>query len=245
MNARSPLTAAVLALILIVIGACGGSERAATILLTATPVETSTAPAEPTANPKTSSPAATAVEGDELVERLPEALLALEDMPAGWTVRVIVDDEEDDGSTICGVASGQFSRDAFARFTADFQKAEFGPFLDQVVDYFPEGEAERVMAEFSDAFRSCTEWTVIEEDGTETTWRLGPLSFPKIGDETFAFRMSTVTFLGAVELDFITWRRQDIVVVIAHTSIGFEGIDGEQTEAFVRRADEKLRAFLD
>lgn len=100
------------------------------------------------------------------------------------------------------------------------------------------------MTEFSDAFGACTEWTDIDEDGTETVWRLGPLSFPKVGDETFAFRMSTVTFLGAVELDFIVWRRGNIVGVIGHTTIGFEGIDSEQTEAFVRRADEKSKAIL-
>lgn len=222
--------------------ACGGgNERATTIESTVTPI---TAPDETATIDQTSSTATATPDDDEIAEGLSEALLTLEDMPTGWTVSPPDEDEEDDGDDICGIASGQFAEDAAARETSDFQKSELGPLLNHTIDFFPDGDAKRVMAEFGDALGSCTEWTDIDEDGTETTWRLSPLSFPKIGDETFAFRMSTVTFLGAFELDWILWRRGDVVDVIAHGVIGFEGIDSEQTEAFVRQADEKLKALL-
>lgn len=230
----------------LVIACGGGSERATTIEPTVTPIQATQPPQETATIVETPGSAATTPEDADIGERLPEALLTLEDMPTGWTVSPTEEDEEDDdGSEICGVASGQFAEDASARVTANFQESEFGPLLAQIIDLFADGNAKRVVAEFSDAFGSCTEWTDIDEDGNETTWRLSPLSFPKFGDETFAFRMSTVTFLGAVELDFIVWRRGDIVEVIGHTTIGLEGVDSEQTEAFVQRADGKLKAILE
>lgn len=225
---------------------CGGeSERATTIEPTVTPTEAAETPDDTAALDETPTPSPTSPDDQEIDERLSEALLTLEDMPTGWTVSPPEEDEEDSGTGICGLESGQFTRDATARATANFQESEFGPMLAQIIDVFSGDDAEGTMVEFADALSSCTEWTDIDEEGAETEWQLSPLSFPKIGDETFAFRMSTVTFLGAVELDFIVWRRGDIVEVLGHTAIGFEGVDSEQTEAFVRRADEKLTAILD
>ena len=243
MNIRILLTAAGFVSALAV--ACGGgNERATTIQSTVTPLQATAAPEETATIVETSSPATATPNDDEIAERLSAALLSIEDMPTGWAVGPPDEDEDENENDICGISSGQFAEGAAARVTANFQESEFGPFLAQVIDFFPDGDAERVMTEFSDAFGSCTEWTDIDEDGTETTWRLSPLSFPKVGDETFAFRMSTVTFLGAFEVDFIVWRRGDVVEVIGHSMIGFEGIDSEQTEAFVRQADERSKTIL-
>ena len=230
----------------LVVACNGGSERATTIQPTETSGQQTPASDATAEMGETASPSPTAADDDQIAERLAGALLTIEDMPTGWTVSPADEDDEDDGTPICGIESGALGDQALDRLTADFQQSELGPLLSQIIDRFAEGDAKRIMAEFGDAFGSCTEWVDVDEDGQETTWRLGPLSFPTFGDETFAFRMSTtVAILGFVELDFVVWRRGDVTEVIGHTSIGFEGIDSEQTEAFVRRADDKLRAILE
>lgn len=229
----------------VLVVACNGeSDRATTIQPTETSSQQTPASDETATTVETAGPSPTASE-DQIAERLGGALLTIEDMPTGWTVSP-ADEDDDDETPICGIESGAFGDEALDRLTANFQQSELGPFLAQIIDRFAEGEAKGIMTEFGDAFGSCTEFVDVDEDGEETSWRLSPLSFPNIGDETFAFRMSTtVAILGFVELDFVVWRRGDVVEVIGHVSTGFEGIDSEQTESFVRRADDKLREILE
>lgn len=228
----------------LVVACNGGSEPATTIQPTETSTQQTPASDAKATMTETASPSPTAPDDDEIAERLPEALLILEDMPTGWTVSQTVEDVAEGRTSLCGIES--FASGELYRLTAVFEQAELGRFLNQIIGSFAEGEAKGLMAEFGDAFGSCTEWVDIDEYGQESTWRISPLSFPKFGDETFAFRMSaTVAILGIVELDFVIWRRGDVVEVIAHSAIGFESMDTEQTEAFVRRVDDKLRAILE
>lgn len=233
-----------LAVSAILVIACGGGNDRATTIEQETPATTVTAPMnEQTTTPvlPTETPSPPQEQREDIAKRLPDALLTLEDMPTGWTVSPPdEDDEEDDGTDLCGVESTAFA-DPIAEAETSFQKAELGPFLVQAVDVYAEGQAPEVMADFLEAAQSCTEWTEIDEDGTETTWRLAPLSFPKLGDETISFRMSTITIIGPIEMDFIVWRRGDLIDVMGHFAFGFEGVDSDQTESFARLADEKLR----
>ena len=186
-------------------------------------------------------------------ERLSDALLTIEDMPTGWTLTPPYE-EDDNRADPYDVVFGQLDQDASACVRADFQESEFGPMADlvHVIYLFPDGkakraiEAKRAMVEVCDDFDSYTEWAEVAKINTDMIWKDRSLSFPKIGDETFAFRRSGASRLGAVELDVIVWRRGDIAeVIIYSTRVDFEGLDSEETEALVYLSDEKLKAILE
>ena len=183
-------------------------------------------------------------------ERLSEALFTIKDMPAGWTVTPQYE-EDDHRADPYDVVFGQLNQDASACVRADFQESEVGPManLVHVIYLFPDGkakraiEAKRAMVGVFDDSDSYTEWAEAAKINTDMIWRDSPLSFPKIGDETFAFRRSGASRLGAVESDVIVWRRGDIAeVIICSTRVDFEGLDSEET---VYLADEKLKALLE
>lgn len=182
----------------------------------------------------TPTPAATPM---PLEAQLSEALLTLEDMPTGWTTGPPVAAGGAGDLTLCGVEP-QASPSAQVR--VGFQQSEIGPFVEQTVYAFPQGEATQAMAEALAASESCSEWTETNEDGTQTTWRASLMAFPDVGDETLALRVSAeAPILGTLTMDLVYVRRGDLVTGVAHSTWGF-AVDSEQTEAFVRRADEKL-----
>lgn len=71
------------------------------------------------------------------------------------------------------------------------------------------------------------------------------MSFPSYGDETFAFRLSTdPTIIGSLEADCIFIRHGRVLVVVVYAGIGFSGIDSDQTDKFVRQAEDKVKPIL-
>ena len=227
----------------LVVAACssGGSDRAETVSPVApTPTEAATADeAEGVSQPEsTPTPAGEAVE--ITAEELSAALLTLDDMPTGWTISPPDEDDDDDGTELCGQEFGEVA-EAVDRAEASFNQSDLGPFIVQTLGLFREGEAGQNLALFVEAAGSCSEWTAVDSEGEETNWRISALSFPKFGDETFAFRLSSdPTIIGIVTVDAIIVRRGDVILLLAHLAFGFEGVDSELTESLTRIADEKL-----
>lgn len=209
----------------------GGDDRASTVDDggRATPVERSESPSR---NP-TAEPARNDITQDELAG----ALLTVNDLPTGWATSA--PDEADDDDDFCGFQSTDVSTH-IASLEANFQQATTGPFLFHALQLHESGNAKNVTNGFLEATRSCPGWNVTDDDGTQTEWKLAALSFPKIGDETIAVRLSSTTILGVFELDYIVMRRGDVLNVVAYGAIGFAGIDSAQTEEFVRLADAKV-----
>ena len=87
---------------------------------------------------------------------------------------------------------------------------------------------------------SCTTWTDTDSSGTKTTYELAPLSFPKIGDQTFAFRMTVETSLLSAESDFVYVRAGDFVIEVGNVAVG--SVDSDLTATPVQKALEKLQS---
>ena len=216
----------------LVVAACssGGSDRAETV-----------SPVAPTPTEAATADEAEGVEAVEITaEELSAALLTLDDMPTGWTISPPDEDDDDDGTELCGQEFGEVA-EAVDRAEASFNQSDLGPFIVQTLGLFREGEAGQNLALFVEAAGSCSEWTAVDSEGEETNWRISALSFPKFGDETFAFRLSSdPTIIGIVTVDAIIVRRGDVILLLAHLAFGFEGVDSELTESLTRIADEKL-----
>lgn len=215
-------------LLALAVGCGGGSQQAETITPRAPrPTEATTAAAP---SPRDAPPLNAA--------ELEEKLLALDDLPAGWTTAPEEEDEDSGTTEWCG-------RDLEEEFepgveaAVDFQKDDFGPFLSHSVERHEGGGAKEAIDAFIETAQECEEWTETDPDAGETTFRLSPLSFPKLGDQTVAVRISGdndfVSFAG----DVVVWRRGDLLSLLINVGIGGD-LDSALTEEMARKADAKL-----
>jgi hypothetical protein len=144
---------------------CGGGDDPDPAAGETTPMATATAPTG-------TAPAAPALDPAE-------ALLALADFPTGWTQEPSDPDDDEGEDTFCGKATD--NPDPIEEAGAKFAAAQGVPQVEQEVAVFPEDVAERVFAEGRQRVADCTGFT---EEGV--TYELAPLSFPALGDESFA-----------------------------------------------------------
>lgn len=229
--------------------ACGGDESADTVSPPSSSVATTAAAnRSPTDTPATRSIATATVEtptNEPTVqdEDLAEALLRLEDLPAGWSPTPPGDDDNDDDSGFCNQPPAVDPTAARASASADFQQSEFGPFFSQTLASYSSDDAKSIMKAIKDTLGSCSEWVQVADDGTSMTWHLLPLSFPKVGDETFAARLSTsdVPFFGAMQGDVVFWRRGNLIESVIYLTIGPAAGAPNPLADLVEKADERAR----
>lgn len=216
---------------------------------TATPQPSNTPTVTPTAiptstNTPTFTPTTTPTPTPELLTQadLEKALLSLDDLPAGWAVRTEDEEDEADKETYTFLCQ-EYQKKSIAIASVDFQNGQVGPFLvNSVVAYLP-GEAESQFADMLSAVDQCATFTDTQ-DGTTTEWTVTPISFPKLGDQSFAIRASSEFILGFIEVDSVYIRIGDTVTSIQYMVLGLQSIDSTQTEQFARMAEGRLLLVL-
>lgn len=206
-----------------------------TVTPTATPTPTSTPTSTPTTTPTPTPKPLTQAD-------LEKALLSLDDLPAGWAVRTENEEDEADKETYTFLCQ-EYQKQSIAKVNADFQKGQVGPFLVNSVVTYPPGEAESQFVAMLSAVDQCATFTDTQ-DGTTTEWAVTPISFPKLGDQSFAIRASSEFVLGFIEVDSVYIRISDTVTSIQYMVLGLQSIDSTQTEQFARMAEKKLLEVL-
>jgi len=98
--------------------------------------------------------------------------------------------------------------------------------------------AEGFMDTFATEAAGCGECTQTDEDGTTTTYRFEPLSFPELGDETFATRLTAESPLGPLALDLAFARVDEATVGVVNG--GFGAADTALTEQLLRTMTDRL-----
>jgi hypothetical protein len=81
-------------------------------------------------------------------------------------------------------------------------------------------------------------------DGKVTEFRLSALSFPKLGDDTFAVRMSTDAEGLSVVIDVIVVRRSGVMMLLTNAGVGVGTPDSATTETVARKALDKVDKAL-
>jgi hypothetical protein len=223
---------------------------------TATPVPTDTATATPTPShtpTSTSTPTATATSTPRPVteEDLTAALLALGDMPTGFTLRVSDEEDgeegdEDDGGDTYTFLGQELPRRALFSVGVEFEQGQFGPFLNHTITVYPPDEAADVFADFDSVIQSSEPFTLTLDDETSLLMELSPMSFSTLGDESVAARASTdqVPILGLMQMNVVYIRRGNIVMSLQSISFGLQQPDIEELETLAQRALEKLDEVL-
>jgi len=185
--------------------------------------------------PTTAVTATEAVKGLPSKEEVASKLLTLSDMPTGWTTSGSSSDSSNT-STLCG--SSNDSGISQVKADADFKKGELGPYATEILAAFKSGDAEAWMKQFKAKF-TCSEDTEIS-DGTPTTFHYSALSFPNLGDETFAIRMTTdAGILGEADVDVVYVRvGNDVLSVL---NIGIRSVDSDLTQTLTQKAVDRVR----
>jgi len=224
-------TVALLVLLLPTLAACGSNgtaNRAETIKTTTT---------KATKAPKRSGGHA------GVVPRA--ALLTLDDMPTGYSAG---EDSSSSNTPLKGCpqleALAADKTQSVAKAEAKFQAGKLGPFIDHQVEVTAKGKAQVQFARLRSALDAagCQTFTQPAEGGAIANFKLGPLSVPRLGDETFALRVTGDKAAFSITLDLVAERIGDSVSLLVVASVPVLGGPPPALDPLARRADKKLRA---
>lgn len=230
--------AAALAIALLV-GACGdggnGEERAETVPAAPTEgagVETSTKTAEPKA-------------ADAM-------LLAVADMPTGYSEKAPGPEEDDDSSPApCPEFENLEELESESEAVRNFTKGEPSLFgaaeLSQEVYVF---KSSNEISERFDAFGNllespeCRTFDTTDADGARFKGTLTSLSFPKLGDDTLAMHMAAQVSSEGIDLpiavDIVVFRKGRALNLLSTVGYGASMIPATELEAVARKALDKM-----
>ena len=157
---------------------------------------------------------------------LAKVVLALTDLPAGWASQSFNAAADD-------ICLGRIPRSVLSPVeldSASFTKGASGPYITNVVSRFGnETQAKQFMQLTAETIDSCRSYV---DNGS--TIKLGPLSFPEFGDETFAAKATGTSPYGALDGDIIYVRQGNRVASIQTISFGSSGVSNELV-AFLTR----------
>lgn len=158
-------------------------------------------------------------------------VVSLQDLPTGWTASTPEEDEKDD--EICDGHDPFNAVEPVEEAESHFEQGSFGPFLSSVAGrYASADDAQGVLDAVADAVDQCQTFTDVDDDGNEMTYTFAALSFPKLGDDTYAARLSATTPIGPLALDFALARDGDAVVAVINGGLG--AADTALTESMLR-----------
>ena len=198
---------------------------------TATPTATQTPTPTPIPPPATSAPTveptqAPLTDANNIDQAaLFAGLLTINDMPTGWTGTAPVFEPRTPGGTYNSFCTQLPARSIAAAYVK-LEKSAFGPFLTHTIVVYPDSaNARDAFNDLMTAAQNCTQFT----DSSGSTNTLSPLSFPSLGEDTFAVRSS-----GTVEMDAIYILVDNVLITINHGGLG--AIDSTLTESSARTA---------
>lgn len=185
-------------------------------------------------------------------------LLTAPDLPTGYSVDTATTSTTANTSTtnstqLCKeLDSFQTTYKAAERAEATFQKGT--PSLLSVAEviegldrYQSSSDATKAFDGFVSAAGKCKSFEQVDSDGSKTTGQFSSLSFPKLGDDTFAVHYTaTEAQQGGLSLsvggDFVVVRKGDVIMVVASTAFGTGSVPPSELEQIVRSGYKKLTA---
>ena len=143
---------------------------------------------------------------------LPKVVLTVKDLPAGWAAQAYNAGADD-------ICQGRIPRSVLSPIqvqTASFTKGASGPFITNVVMRFAnEDVAKHFMDLTAQTVDSCRSYV-----SSGSVIRLGPLSFPRLSDDTFAAKATGTSPYGALDGNIVYVRHGDRVASIETISFG-------------------------
>lgn len=187
----------------------------------------------PEASPETEEVELDTVGRELTSEEAKAALPPVSALPTGWSVdpeNTLNDDSESDAEsegtiqpaecqTIMDDLSEEQDQEPTGEASTTYTAGMLGPFLGVEINSFADEVPEDSFKKVLDALSTCSEITSTE-DGTTTTFKISSLSFPNLGEESAAIRMSGESEGMAVGLDMVVIRAGHNIVTLSQASVG-------------------------
>ncbi len=200
----------------------------------------------------------TPTENTDATGELGAKLLAAGDLPPGLSDAAEESDPNvsDEDSGVCGEPVPD-EENATGSASAQFAKGEAtnpSRLVEAVVAYETPEDATEAFNKVEQTVGTCKEWD-LEESGTVSRFKLASATFPNIGDQTVAVRITSdfktsggaannpAAVTGFVVGDTVVVRQGNHIVVLRHFAIGLgvqPDFNGADTEPAARRAVEKV-----
>jgi hypothetical protein len=228
-----------------VLAGCGGSSnsRSGTIApITTTAVSTTASTAAKTAvTPATTAAAPPTSRAAFTDAQRNRALLQVSDLPTGFTSALPTPSTSSD-TQVCNKPDPTVTLKPSAKAEADFKKGEVGPFIIELMVAWPApATAKSFLEQVRAAAASCTSYQTTDNGQTATN-TVSPLSFPKLGDDSFAVRVNVSGATLPADVDVAAIRKGPVALLVVQLAVG--AIDTAITEQAARaatsRATDKL-----
>jgi hypothetical protein len=219
--ARLLSVCALVAAALTLLVACGGGGDSAEKPDPATEASTTEAPTTKAPSPEAS--AAAAADSDPA-----DVLFRLSEMPAGW----VKDQNDDDDDALCGT---HLFDSAQADAEVSYSQQGQLPQVAERVGAFAPGGAARALAATKKKYDGCS-----GERRNGFEWTVSPVSFPSLGEESYAYLATTEADGVGIGALFTVMRSGDAVVGMAYGELG--EVNTSAAEDYARRAIARLEA---
>jgi hypothetical protein len=197
--------------------------------------------------------------------KLSSALLTISDMPTGWsegtgdTTRSTESSSNGESNSfkdvLCPESAaalpdsfkdlGEADSSATSSAWVEFSKSSMGPFLMQGA-VSGSGSADKRFDTIKSALEGCKgkTWDDTDKEGVKTTYSLAPVSAPKLGDRSFAYRITGDASMGELTFDLIMGQKGDVLITLISVSLispfGRESISADEMNQIVDTANRKL-----
>ena len=174
------------------------------------------------------------------------ALLIVTDLPTGYKQGTPDVDDDDDTAGDTDECSAKFKKLGDAEDTeaasaeASFEGGGLGTILEQGLEsYEDEDTVEGRFDDVLEVLNECKTFTDIDDAGVKTDFTVGPLSFPKLGDDTVALAVTGKTPDFQIALNIVIVRLGRNVMSVAQGGLATDTAALEQAS---RKGFEKLAA---
>lgn len=206
-------------------------------------------PGTTTSAPSSPSPTPTVALATEA--QLKAALLTVEDLPTGWSTAP--DDDEDDDSFAEGckplTALDEAFDDTNDSAEQSYSQDDLGPYLSEGASSLASAdEVSTRMAALDEALGKCPSFEYKDDEGKTQKVRIADVSFPQVGDERVATRITVEFEGGRLVMTVVAVRVRNHALLLAgtsvHTAFGGGQISAGDFETIVRTAVEKAEEKL-
>jgi len=169
--------------------------------------------------------------------KLSQALLRLEDIPAGWTEYSRDGDEQDSGEAhrfLCRT----LAREAIEMVVVEFRVSQLGPILVHTIQTFPVEIVEEQLKIREDAIFECGQFET--EGEVELKWTVAPVDFPKFGERSAAMRATAKFGSSKLEIESVYFVVGDTLSNIQHIQVGGGRPNRQFTLEMARIASERV-----
>jgi hypothetical protein len=178
-------------------------------------------------------------------DRMRPALLAIQDLPTGWSTDATASSGSGDGDmTGCPQMQTLAGLETTANTTVEvhYTKGIRGPFFGEGLVSMAEASARKLLTDLGDMASACPV-VRFTSGGNGFDMHLNGLSFPNLGEDTLALRISGAVNGVTLSMDWILVRRGGLVVDVLYLCLNAD-VDSTQTESLTRKAMDKVRRAL-